>query len=321
MAKKDKGAEKADERVAEESTAAEAQVTAEEATPSDEEPKKAGKQDTKPTQPTGEALGFTGGDVKMVPLDEIDLDNTQYMFRLDLRTGPLERSLREQGLQVPVILRTRGRGQRKHQIISGFRRVTAASRLGWSEIGAVIRSGLDDEGAFKAAVLENTNRKTYSDIDRALVIHEYRTRGLGKDDQVPLAVLGLSKRQQRNLLSLLDLPKTAQTAIDDGKQAFSATHGLTLKQLKGKYPKLDWRKWIKTVNDTGLSVAQLKRMANKEHGGADGSAGFSGLFREGDTNIKKGVVRFNPVKLDVAGMTDEEKKALKKELEKVLGLL
>ena len=276
----------------------------------------------KPSESTGESLGFQGGEVKMVPLSEIDLDNTQYMFRHDLRTGPLERSLREQGLQVPVILRSRGRGQRKHQIISGFRRVTAASRLGWKDIGAVIRSDLDtDEAAFRASVLENTNRKTYSDIDRALVIHEYRKRKIGKDAQVPMDVLGLTKRQQRNLLSLLDLPGPVQTAIDDETQAFSATHGLTLKQAAGKFPGIDYAKWVKAVNDTGLSVAQMKRMIGKEHGTTSAAQGFSGLFRDGETDIQKGVVRFNPVKLNVSEMADGEKAALRKELNAVLALL
>ena len=269
----------------------------------------------------GEALGFQGGEIRMVPIDQIDISNDQYMFRLDLRTGPLERSLRTHGLQVPVILKARGRGERVYQIISGFRRITAASRLGWKEIGAVVRNDLgNDEDAFKAAVLENTSRKTYSDIDRALVIFEYRARGLGEGDDVPMEVLGVTQRQQRNLLSLLQLPKAVQKAIDDPEQVFSATHGLALKQLASKYEKLNFGLWVKAVNKDELSVAKLKRAVNKEFGQKTAES-FSGLFRNSDTDFEKGVVRFSPVKVDVGKMSDEEKVKLRGELEAVLGLL
>ena len=62
---------------------------------------------------------------------------------------------------------------------------------------------------------------------------------------------------------------------------------------------------------------------NKAHGADGGSkdSGFTGLFRAEGTDAKKGVFRFNPVAVDVGAMTDEEKGALKAELEKVLAKL
>ena len=270
-----------------------------------------------PSAPTG----ISGGEVKLVPIDQIDLEDATYRFRLDLRTGPLERSLKAQGLQVPIILRARGAGQKKHQLISGFRRVTAAKNLGWPEIGAIIRDDLEsDEDIFKAAVLENTERKTYSDIDRAMVIHEYRQRGFGGDDHVPMEVLGLTKRQQRNLLALLTLPKTAQQAIDDPEQHFSASHGLILRQHENKHGDTDWSRWIKAVNDAEMPKRQLTRELNADAGGK-GKSGFTGLFRDTGTDVAGGVFRFNPVKIAVAEMSDADKKLLKAELEQVLATL
>lgn len=280
--------------------------------------------DTNDTPTATATTGFKTGTVQAVPLDEIDLEDETYRFRTALRIGPLADSMKANGLQVPIILRARKRGQRKFQLVSGFRRCTAAKKLGWQDVTAVVRDDLDtDEDAFKAAVVENTNRKTYSDIDRAVVVAEYRRRGFKGDDDVPMAVLGLTKRQQRNLLSLLKLPKTVQDAVDDPEQGFSSTHALTLRQLKGKYPKLAYATWIKRVNDGGLSVAQLKRAVNKELGGDGGGkdSGFTGLFRDDGTDAKKGVFRFNPVAVDVGKLSDGEKKALKGELEKVLARL
>ena len=272
-----------------------------------------------PPAPT--QTGIAGGAVKLVPIEQIDLEDTTYRFRLDLRTGPLERSLKAQGLQVPIILRARGAGQKKHLLISGFRRVTAAKNLGWLEIGAIIREDLKaDEDIFKAAVLENTERKTYSDIDRAMVIHEYRQRGFGGDDHVPMEVLGLTKRQQRNLLALLTLPKAAQQAIDDPEQHFSASHGLILRQHENKHGGVDWSRWLKAVNDAEMPKRQLTRELNADAGGK-GKSGFTGLFRDTGTDVAGGVFRFNPVKIAVAEMSDADKKLLKAELEQVLATL
>lgn len=275
------------------------------------------------TPAPGEAISADIKDAAKLSLATIDLKDRTYQFRENLRIGPLADSLRENGLQVPIILRARKQGHRKYQLISGFRRCAAAIKLGWLEIPAVVRRDLDtDEAAFKAAVLENTNRKTYSDIDRAHVLLECRHRKLG-DDALPMDLLGLKERQRKHLLSLLKLPKAVQEAIDDPEQHFATTHALTLRQLTGKYAGLQYEPWIKQVNEGKLSVAQLKRAVKEEHGaeGASKASGFTGLFRADGTDEGKGVFRFNPVAVDVEKMSDEEKKALRAELEKVLAAL
>lgn len=254
------------------------------------------------------------GEVEMLPVEELDLDDKTFMFRAVVRTGDLQRSLKEEGQQIPIIVR-RTQGKKKFQIISGFRRTQAAIRLGWKEVAAIVRTGLSDEEAFRAAVLENTARKTYSDIDRAYIIRAYRARGHGGEEVAKL--MGLTDRQVRNLLSLLELPDEVQAAIDDPEQHFSTTHALTLKKLKAVLPKLDYNQWVAVVNEEKLSVSQLKRRVKKEHGG-EGKAGFETLFQPKGTDWRKGEVRFAPVKVVIGEMTEGEKKKLKGELEKVL---
>ena len=266
---------------------------------------------------TTPSSGFKTASVSMVSLDDINLADETYRFRAALRIGPLADSMKENGLQVPIIVLARGRGQRQYKLLSGFRRCSAALKLGWKEISAVVRDDLDDEGAFKAAVVENTNRKTYSDIDRANVVAEYRRRGFTGGDDVPMAVLGLTKRQQRNLLSLLKLPKTVQASIDDPEQGFSTTHALILRQAKAKYPKLDYGKWIKRVNEESLSISSLKRAVNKEYDGKTDAKGFGGLFRDKGTDGKN-TFRFNPVAVNIKKMSDADKAKLKENLEAVL---
>ncbi len=257
------------------------------------------------------------GEVVKLRLDELDGADTTYCFRANVRIGNLKKSLDEDGQQIPIIVR-RPQGKSKYQIISGFRRSKAALHLGWHEIAAIIRNGLSDEEAFRAAVLENTARKTYSDIDRAYIIRAYRDRGHGGDEVATL--MGLTGRQVRNLLSLLELPKPVQAAVDDLEQHFSTTHALTLKKLKGTYPKLDYKRWVAVVNKEMLSVTQLKRRVKKEQGG-EVSSEFETLFQAKGTDWRKGEVRFAPVKVVIAKMSEGEKEKLKGELQRLLGRL
>ena len=281
------------------------------------EPKEAAasKADNDEATPADEPqVGIASGKVEKIPLDAIDLEDTTFMFRAVMRVGDLKRSLEAEGLQIPIVVR-RGQGKKKYQIISGFRRTAAASALGWNEIAAINRTGLTDEEAFRAAVLENTARKTYSDIDRAYIIKAYKDRGYGGAEVGGL--MNLTRRQANNLRSLLELPKAVQAAIDDDSQHFSTTHALTLKQMANKYSKLVMTTWVKVVNEEELSVSQLKRRVNKAHG-AELDTGFTGLFQDKGTNWRKGEVRFAPVKITIGDLSEDEKKKLKGELERVL---
>lgn len=264
--------------------------------------------------------GIIDGNLREVALDDIDFDDKSLMFRTALRIGPLVKSLAEGGLQIPVVLRGRGPGRgQKFQIISGFRRCNAARDLKWTKITALVRpSDYSEEEAFKASVLENTERKTYSDIDRAYVIRAYRSRGLGSMDVG--ALMGLSKRQTNNILSLLDLPTEVQAAIDDPRQHFTATHGLTLKKLARKYEQLDFNAWVKQVNEGELSVATLTRQVNAEYR-PELAAGFTTIFNGTSTNLDAGEVRLMPIKFKVADMSAKERKALKKELGQLIAML
>lgn len=265
-----------------------------------------------PAEPRTPAVA--AGEVVLLPLGDIDCEDKTFMFRAAIRVGDLQKSLQQDGQQIPIIVR-RGQGKKKYQIISGFRRTKAAVRLGWPHIAAIVRNGLSDDEAFRASVLENTARKTYSDIDRANIIAAYRQRKHAGDEVAKL--MGLSDRQVRNLLSLLELPETVQAAIDDPNQHFSTTHALTLKKLRGAHPKPNFGKWVSAVNEEELSVSQLKRRVTADHKGEKAPA-FDTVFQAKGTDWRKGVVRFAPVKVAIAELGEAEKKKLREELESLL---
>ena len=276
-------------------------------------------QDAKPAKAaplTPPALALAAGEVVAVPLAEIDLEDTTYMFRAALRIGPLADSITEQGIQVPVMLRKQD-GADLYQIVSGFRRCSAAAKARLAEVPAIVRD-LTDEAAFRVSVLENSSRKTYSDIDRANVIAQYEKRGHTAAEIEK--VMGLNERQVRNLKALLKLPRGVQDAVDDPDQYVSTTHAITLKALQEKLDGVEYDEWIKRTNDEKLSVAQLKRAVRKEHATAS-TPGFTSLFQSKGTDVKAGTFRFSPVAVTVAELSPGEKAALMAELERVLKAL
>jgi ParB family chromosome partitioning protein len=264
------------------------------------------------------SIALGAGKVQMVPIEDIDLADEAYMFRAALRTGPLEESIKAQGIQVPIVLRAKdGRKGPKFQLICGFRRTTAARNAGLTEVPAVVRM-LTDEEAYRVSVLENSNRKTYSDIDKAIAIRGYEARGYTGTDIA--GVLGLNERQQRNVKSLLKLPPAVQEAVDDPEQPFQATHAITLRALLGDGKPADYLRWVKRVNDEQLSVAQLKKEFRKA-AAKKAAPGFVSLFQPKQTDLKAGEVRFSPVKVEIGKLTPTEKVLMKAELEKLLKLL
>lgn len=257
--------------------------------------------------------------VRDVPTDKLN-DDTTFMFRAELRTGPLKKSMEANGLIVPVIVRSWGRTRPKYQLISGFRRVAAAKELGWETIPALVYRDLDDDAAYRASVLENARRKTYSDIDRAHVLKRWQDGGRTREDAADL--LGLTRRQATNIYSLLELPEPLQKLLDAGEAYFKTTHALVLLQMARRYGReeIDFLGYAQLVNSEKLSVAQLKRRLKKDLE-ADAPEKKLTLLNEDATDFEKGEVRLSPVKFKVSELSDAERARLRGELRQLLDLL
>ena len=199
--------------------------------------------------------------VSHLPISTLDLDDRAVVFRATLRLGDSKDSIAADGQQIPIIVRP-SPGAETYQIVSGFRRSSAMRELGLDTIAAIVRRDIeDDELAFRAAIIENEQRQTYSDIDRALAIIRYEQAGWSNVEVTDL--MGLGERQRSNLERLLTLPQVVQAAIDDPADHCTATHGLVLGQLARRYPELNPEHWGATINRDRLSVAQLRRAVHK----------------------------------------------------------
>lgn len=75
----------------------------------------------------------------------------------------LQASLKASGLLQPITVRPTASG---YELISGERRLRAASRLGWTEIPAIIKS-VDDRTLLTLALVENLQREDLNAVDEA----------------------------------------------------------------------------------------------------------------------------------------------------------
>lgn len=100
-----------------------------------------------------------------IPVDQIQTSRIE--DRIDLTEGieDLMASIRENGQQIPIIVRIVN-GARPYEIVAGRRRLEATRRLGRSVIrGFVTR--MSDEEAFRTQGIENSSRLETSFIERA----------------------------------------------------------------------------------------------------------------------------------------------------------
>ena len=136
----------------------------------------------------------------------------------------LAKSIKEQGVLSPIIVRPRGD---KYEIIAGERRHKAAREAGLKEIPALIRKVSNGEARI-ISLIENIQREDLNDIDRASALKELKNSlnlswiEVGKR-------LGLSRNRVLELVSLLDLPEEVKEDIRQKK--LTAKHGRALRLL------------------------------------------------------------------------------------------
>ena len=124
----------------------------------------------------------------------------------------LEASLRANGLLQPITVRPKGQG--KWELVAGERRLRAATRLGWTEIPAVIRD-FDDRAMLTLALVENLQRSDLNALEEAegyqRLIDEF-----GLTQQQVADAVGKDRTTITNLLRVLSLPPTIRGMVEKG---------------------------------------------------------------------------------------------------------
>ena len=171
-------------------------------------------------------------------------------FRPD-ELADLESSLRVNGLLQPVTVRPAPNGN-GYELIAGERRFRAATRLGWTEIAAVVRP-TDDRAALTLAMVENLQRADLDPIEEADGYQRLIEEFLLSQQEVA-DVVGKDRSTVANALRLLQLPAAVRRLLQE--KQLSAGHARALLGLGAERAITDL---AREVVANGLSVREVER--------------------------------------------------------------
>lgn len=151
-----------------------------------------------------------------VSLGDINHENTQFRFRNRMSVDQLAQSMKDDGQKLPVLLWRRERDW-ELQLISGFRRFTAAKSLDWEKILAVVipEEELPEDEALRLNFIENIERKSLNDLDMMFACDKLSKNG--KSNREIAKLIGRAESSVRRYLKVVNAPEEVQDAVRDGK--------------------------------------------------------------------------------------------------------
>lgn len=193
------------------------------------------------------------GSLLQIPLGSIRANRYQPRRVFDeTALAELTESLRTAGLLQPVIVRPIG--DNRYELVAGERRWRAAERLGWREIGAVVRE-VDDRTMLTLALVENLQRDQLSAIDEARG-YQRLVAEFGVSHDAVGELVGRNRSTVANALRLLKLPASVQALLHEGK--LTGGHARALLQVRDEPEVL---RLATLAADQGMSVRELEDLA------------------------------------------------------------
>ena len=132
-------------------------------------------------------------------------------FRDD-ELSQLQASLTANGLLQPITVRRTGSS---YELVAGERRLRAATRLGWTEIPAIVKD-YDDKALLTLALVENLQRSDLNPIEEAEG-YSRLSSDFALTQQEIAEVVGKDRSTVANSLRLLHLPATVRRMLQDGQ--------------------------------------------------------------------------------------------------------
>lgn len=191
----------------------------------------------------------TQGEVVSLAIEQIRPNPYQPRRLFDEESiDELARSIKENGLLQPVVVRRRADG---YELLMGERRLRACRRLGFTHVSALVREA-DDEDAAVLALIENLQREDLSLFEQAegfrRLVEELNL------SQVELAkALGVSQSSIANKLRLLQLDPRTRVVIEEAK--LTERHARALLVFEDGDEQLQAARYIA---EKGLNVRQAE---------------------------------------------------------------
>jgi ParB family chromosome partitioning protein len=202
-----------------------------------------------PTPSPGAAV-TTETPYRSIPIQQIRPNPFQPRkeFRDD-ELAQLQASLSANGLLQPITVRRAGN---HFELIAGERRLRAATRLGWSEIPAIVKE-YDDKALLTLALVENLQRADLNPIEEAEGYSRLSAE-FALTQQEIAEVVGKDRSTVANSLRLLNLPTVVRRMLQDGQ--LSVGHARPLLGLPSERVMIDLAQEAIAKN---LSVRDVER--------------------------------------------------------------
>lgn len=167
-------------------------------------------------------------EIRMVPLDQIRPN--PFQPRKDFapeELSELAKSIKENGLLQPLLVRPDGGGGEGWELVAGERRLRAVTQLGWTEVPAWVKE-VEDQTLLVLALVENLQRESLGPLEEA---EGYRvlSESFGLTQGEIAQAVGKDRSTVANTLRLLELPPSVRRLLVSG--ALTAGHARPLLSL------------------------------------------------------------------------------------------
>jgi ParB family chromosome partitioning protein len=165
----------------------------------------------------------------------------------------LASSIREKGILQPILVRTQAGAADAYEIVAGERRWRAAQRAGLHDVPIQLME-ISDREALEIAIVENVQRTDLNPLEEAGG-YEALTKQFDYGPADIARVVGKSRSHVANTLRLLNLPKSVQRYLLDGK--------LTAGHARALLAHDDPEAMARAIIEKSLNVREVEALAQE----------------------------------------------------------
>ncbi len=194
---------------------------------------------------------------KLIPIEFIKPGPWQPRKRFDKKElESLSKSIKNQGIIQPIILKTRKDKGKHYHLIAGERRWRACQLAGIHEIPSIIRNDIDQKRIAELSLVENIQRSDLNPIEEAegyqslIEKYNYTQEKISK-------VVGKSRSYIANILRLQSLSDLAKEFLIQEK--------LTVGQIRPLIGHKNSDNLLELINKNNLTSRQVEMLVKKQH--------------------------------------------------------
>jgi len=157
----------------------------------------------------------TGSEANRLPVSAIAPNPKQPRRQFsEAELDDLARSIDENGLLQPLLVRPAPGAPDRYELVAGERRLRAVRKLGWTEVPALTRQ-VDDDTLLVLALVENLQREALNPMEEAAGYRALEAQH-GLSHAAIAQSVGKSRSAVANMLRLLQLPISVRKLVESG---------------------------------------------------------------------------------------------------------